>query len=681
MRKVRSFARGEWVEGRGAGRTVRDAATGAPVAAVTSEGLDVGAMTRFARDVGGPRLRAMTFHERAAMLRGLAKALDAAKDELGELSARAGATREDSRVDVDGGIGTLFVYSSKGRRELPGGTVLVDGDLERTSRRGTFVGQHVKVPRRGVAVHINAFNFPCWGMLEKLAPTLLAGMPAIVKPASVTSYVAEQAFAVLVGSGLLPEGALQLISGSVGDLFTHLDGQDVVTFTGSAATGRQLRGHPRVLERNVRFNLEADSLNVCLLGPDGAPGTPEFDLFVKEVAEEMRIKAGQRCTAIRRALVPRPHLGAAVEALRARLAEVPIGDPRRSDVRMGPLVGLEQRDEVRAAVAALRSGAEVVAGGQPPEVLGADPEAGAFLPLTLLRCDRPLEAQAPHEVEAFGPVSTLMPYDDLAEAGAIIRRGGGSLVGTVVTADPSLAVAAVGEIGAHHGRLHLLNRHCEEESTGHGSPLPHLVHGGPGRAGGGEELGGLRALDLYLQRTALQGTPGMLSRVAGTYLPGAPKREVEVHPFRRTYDELAVGDTLFTHRRTVTEADIVAFAGITGDFFYAHMDEVAARKSPLFGGRVAHGYFVLSAAAGLFVHPAEGPVLANYGLEGLRFTKPVRAGDTIRAELTVKRKTPRATKGEEPPQGVVEWHVDVLDQEDDLVATYTILTVVRRGAA
>jgi oxepin-CoA hydrolase/3-oxo-5,6-dehydrosuberyl-CoA semialdehyde dehydrogenase len=678
MDRVESYAAGRWFRSEGEGRPARDAVTGEVVATVSSRGLDFAGMVRHAKEVGGPALRGMTFHQRARMLKGLAKAVTAAKDGLYALSHRTGATKRDAWTDVDGGIGTLFVYASKGRRELPDDVLLLDGAYEPLGRRGTFGGQHVMVPRRGVAVHINAYNFPVWGMLEKLAPNLLAGVPAIVKPASVTSYVTAAAVEAMIGSGLLPDGALQLVAGGIGDLFDHLDGQDVVTFTGSAATGRMLRGHPRLLDHNVRFNMEADSLNFCLLGPDAAPGTPEFDLFVKEVATEMRIKAGQRCTAIRRALVPRSQLGAVGEALRARLAATTIGDPALEEVEMGPLVSLDQREEVQKAVAALRATGEVVFADL-PTLRGADPTAGAFHPFTLLSCTDPHAATAAHEVEAFGPVSTLLPYDSLEDAGVLIRRGGGSLCGTLVTADDAAARTLVVEAASHHGRLQILNRDCAEESTGHGSPMPHLVHGGPGRAGGGEEMGGLRGLSLYMQRTALQGSPTTLTKVGGAWLPGAARPEASVHPFRKTFDELRIGETLTTHRRTVTEGDIGAFAGLTGDYFYAHVDEIAASRSPLFGGRVAHGYFVLSMAAGLFVHPAEGPVLANYGLEALRFIKPVKIGSTLHAKLTVEKKIPQDPREGEDPRGVVQWHVDVIDQDDAVVATYSILTLVRRG--
>jgi len=677
--KVMSYAHGEWFDAKGEGRPVFHAVTGEPVARVSTEGLDFQSMVDFAHRTGGPNLRRMTFHERGRMLKALAQALMARKKELYELSTQSGATKGDSWVDIDGGIGTFFIYASKGRRELPDEPFLLDGNLERTSREGTFVGHHVKVPRHGVAVHINSFNFPVWGMLEKLAPTLLGGMPAIVKPASATSYVTEHAVRIMVESGLLPEGTLQLIAGSVGDLLDRLDEQDVVTFTGSAETGLKIRSNENLLRKCIPFNMEADSLNFALLGPDAEPGTPEFDLFVREVVNEMRIKTGQRCTAIRRTLVPRNMVDAVVDAMTTRFQKYKVGDPKLEEVKMGPLVSQEQRNEVRSSIQRLASAARIVYGEGDFDVVGADREKGAFHPFTLLLCDDPLKHAEPHEIEAFGPVSTIMPYDDANGAAEIVRRGRGSLVGTVVTADDKFARTMVMETAAFHGRLHLLNRHCASESTGHGSPLPHLVHGGPGRAGGGEEMGGIRALDFYMQRCAVQGSPTTLSHVGHRWLPGAARPESDVHPFRKYFEELEVGDTLTTHRRTVTETDIVNFAGVSGDYFYAHMDDVAVKDS-IFERRVAHGYFVLSAAAGLFVHPGFGPVLANYGLESLRFIEPVYPGDTIHAKLTVCEKTKKEPKEDEQLQGVVEWHVDVINQDDVVVATYRILTLVaRRG--
>ena len=677
--KLQSYAMGEWVTGTGDGRMVFDASSGEPVASVTSEGLDFEAMLAYGREVGGPNLRKHTFHERAIMLKEMAKHLLSKKAQFYELSYKTGATKTDSWIDIDGGIGTFFVYSGKGRREFPNERFYVDGPSEAISKNGTFTGRHICVPLEGVATHINAFNFPCWGMLEKLAPNLLAGMPAIVKPATASAYLTEAMFREMIAAGILPEGAIQLICGHVGDLFEHLTEQDVVTFTGSATTGRKLKSHPKVIENAVRFNMEADSLNCSILGEDVAPGTPEFDLFVKEVAREMTVKAGQKCTAIRRTIVPKDRVDAVVEALSKRLGRVTIGDPSREDVRMGPLVGRDQVSEVWDKVKELRGAAELVYGGQESMALhGGDPEKGAFFPPTLLYCGKPFQTSLPHDVEAFGPVSTILPYDTTEGAINLAKLGRGSLCGSLFTADDNLAKEVLLGTAAYHGRIMVINADCAGESTGHGSPLPHLVHGGPGRAGGGEEMGGKRAVLHYMQRTALQGSPTTLSRVCNEWITGAAQPQDRIHPFRKTFDELKIGDTLVTHRRTVTEADIVNFAGISGDFFYAHTDDIAAKDS-IFEKRVAHGYFVLSAAAGLFVDPAPGPVLANYGLENLRFIEPVYAGDTIYVKLTCQQKTAKPKREpDDIPQGVVAWAVEVLNQEEVTVATYSILTLVRR---
>lgn len=678
--KLRSFAAGEWVEGRGSGTPLRHAVTGEVIATATSEGLDVAAMLDYGRTVGGPALRRMTFHERARMLKALAQYLMGRKDEFYALSAATGATKTDSWIDIDGGFGTFFVYASKGRREFGDETFHLDGGVENLSRGGTFVGRHLCVPLEGTAVHINAFNFPCWGMMEKLAPTFLAGMPAIVKPATATSYLTEQVVRAMLDAEILPPGALQLICGGVGDLFDHLTCQDVVTFTGSASTGKRLKTHPAVIDHAVRFNMEADSLNCCILGPDVVPGMEEFDLFVKEVVREMTAKAGQKCTAIRRTMVPADRVDAVVKALGKRLAGTVLGDPALEGVRMGPLASRAQVDEVRKTVAALRDGCEVVHGSLDDfPIQGGDREKGAFFPALLLYCDRPFTNTQAHDLEPFGPVNTVMPYGSLDEAIALAKRGRGSLVGSLFTADRRVAREVVLGTAAWHGRILVMDRHAAKESTGHGSPLPHLVHGGPGRAGGGEEMGGARGVLHYMQRTAIQGSPTVLAAISRQWTPGAETVSDGIHPFRKTFDELQIGESLLTHRRTVTEADIVNFAGISGDFFYAHTDDLAARES-FFERRVAHGYFVLSAAAGLFVDPAPGPVLANYGLENLRFVKPVYPGDTIRARLTVKQKTAKEPVEGQPPQGVVAWEVEVTNQENEPVAVYSILTLVRRSS-
>jgi len=678
VKTLESYAQGAWTRGKGSGATLLNAVTGEPIAAASSEGLDFRGMLEFGRKTGGPVLRTMTFHERARMLKALAAYLMERKDRFYEVSAATGATKIDSWVDIEGGIGTFFSYASRGRREFPNETFYVDGEPEMLGKGGTFAGRHLCVPLEGVAIHINAFNFPCWGMLEKLAPTFLAGMPAIVKPATATSYLTEAMVREMISSEILPAGALQLIVGSVGDLLDHVVAQDVVTFTGSAATGRKLKTHPRIVAESVRFNMEADSLNFSMLGPDAAPGTEEFDLFVKEVVREMTSKAGQKCTAIRRTLVPAILVEDTIRAISKRLDGTTLGNPAVEGVRWGPLASRGQRDEVRKSVEALKAGAEVVY-GDPDKftVTGGDAEKGAFYPAMLLYCARPLERSEPHEIEAFGPVNTVMGYGSVDEAIELARRGRGSLVGSLFTQDDAVAREVVLGTSAWHGRLLVLNRHTAKESTGHGSPLPGLVHGGPGRAGGGEEMGGTRGVLHFMQRCAVQGHPTTLTRITGVWMKGAATPTDVVHPFRKHFEELSVGDTLFTHRRTVTEADVVNFAGLSGDHFYAHVDDLAAKRS-LFERRVAHGYFVVSAAAGLFVDPGEGPVLANYGLESLRFVKPVYPGDTIRVRLTVKQKIAKETPPDGVPQGVVAWDVEVTNQNDEAVAVYTILTLVKK---
>ncbi|AHG91243.1 phenylacetic acid degradation protein paaN [Gemmatirosa kalamazoonensis] len=676
--RLQNYALGQWVEGTGKFTELFHAVTGEKVAEASSAGLDFRGMAEYARTVGGPALRRLTFHQRARMLKALAVYLTERKTEFYKVSEATGATKGDHWIDIDGGIGTLFAYASRGRREFPDETFYVDGPTEALSKGGTFVGRHVCVPLEGVAVHINAFNFPVWGMLEKLAVSLLAGVPCIVKPATVTSFLTESVFRAMIASGILPNGSVQLICGSAGDLLDHLGMQDAVAFTGSASTGRMLRQTESIVEHNVRFNQEADSLNYSMLGPDARPGSDEFDLFVKEVAREMTVKAGQKCTAIRRTIVPAPMVDDVIQALRARLGGVKVGDPRVEGVRMGPLAGRGQVGEVDRSLRALLGATELVYGGPGSlDVVGADAERGAFFPITLLYDDDPFEKRAPHDVEAFGPVNTVMPYDTVDEAIELAKLGKGSLVGSLFTADDRVARDVALGTAAYHGRLMLVNRHSAKESTGHGSPLPHLVHGGPGRAGGGEEMGGVRGVLHYMQRTAIQGSPSTLAAVTREWTKGAAELSDRVHPFRKHFEELAVGETWHTHRRTVTEADVTNFAGISGDFFYAHVDDIAARTS-IFERRVAHGYFVLSAAAGLFVDPAPGPVLANYGLEGLRFVKPVYIGDTIQVRLTCKSKTAKDDREGQVPQGVVAWDVEVTNQDAEPVAVYTVLTLVRR---
>jgi oxepin-CoA hydrolase/3-oxo-5,6-dehydrosuberyl-CoA semialdehyde dehydrogenase len=662
-----NYEHDRWTAGDGNLAELSSAIDGSPVAMTGSAGLDFGAMLAHARQVGGSALRKLTFHERARMVKALGLAIMARKEELYELNYLTGATRRDGWIDIEGGAGTLFSFSSKGRRELPDAHVLLDGPLEGLSKNGTFVGQHIYTPLQGAAVHINAFNFPVWGMLEKLAPTLLAGVPAIVKPASATSYLTEAAFRIMIEAEILPAGAIQLIVGGVGDLFDHLGGQDIVSFTGSASTALKLRTHPTVVRESTRFVAEQDSLNASILGPDAAPGTPEFDLFVKEVATEMTVKAGQKCTAIRRAMAPSEYLDALEQALGERLAKTRVGDPRAEDTRMGALVSTGQRDDVRARIRELEAaGARIVAGDPDAEPAVA---GGAFMPPVLLRTDDPWSNAAVHDCEAFGPVSTIMPYKDIADAVALANRGMGSLVLSLFTHSPDAARDFVQGAAAFHGRMLVVDRTNTAESTGHGSPLPVLVHGGPGRAGGSEEMGGVRGVKHYMQRTALQSSPAMIAAITGQYIPGAPKHIIDTHPFRLRMSELAIGDTWKTGSRTVTLDDIEHFANFTGDKFYAHMDEEAAKASPIFEGRVAHGYLVLSFAAGLFVDPDPGPVLANTGLENLRFLTPLYPGDSMRVELSVRAKS---LKSEDT--GVVRWAVEIFNQQDELVATYDLLT-------
>ena len=671
--QLQSFAAGKWQAGTRNLVALRDATTGAVIANSSADGLNYRAMLEHARKVGGPNLRKLTFHERAGLLKALAKRLGDYKDEFYNLSYSTGATKSDSWIDIDGGVSTLFVYASKGTRELPNGHVYVDGNVEGLSKTGTFVGQHIYLPLEGAAVHINAFNFPVWGMLEKLAPALLAGVPSIVKPATATSYLTEQVVRRIVESGILPEGAIQLICGGVGDLFDHLDCQDVVSFTGSASTAQKLRQHPAIIANSVRFTAETDSLNSSVLGPDAVAGTPELDLFVREVVREMTAKAGQKCTAIRKAIVPQSLVPDVLDALRAALGKVIVGDPRLEQVKMGPLASLGQRREVREQLSKLQREAEIVYGnGRDAEVAGADADKGAFMAPTLLLCRDTASAHEIHSVEAFGPVCTVVPYSDVDSAITLARRGGGSLAGSVFTADDAVAARLVLGLAPFHGRVLVINRDCAKESTGHGSPLPHLVHGGPGRAGGGEELGGIRGVLHYMQRTAVQGTPGVIAAVTGRWVKGAPQLDPGVHPFRKPFGALQIGDTFNSAEREVTIADIEQFAELSGDKFYAHMDEAAARRNPLFGGRVAHGYFLVSAAAGLFVDPPYGPVLANYGIDGLRFTKPVKPGDRIKVRLTCKEKTLRADKG----FGEVRWDTEVTNQNGEAVASYDVLTMV-----
>jgi oxepin-CoA hydrolase/3-oxo-5,6-dehydrosuberyl-CoA semialdehyde dehydrogenase len=681
--KLQSFANGEWFTSESGFTPLFHAVNGSQIAEISSHGLDFRAMIDYSRKVGGYNLRKYTIHQRARMLKALAFHLMEKKELFYELSKATGASKIDSWIDIEGGIGTLFTYASKARREMPDEKFYVDGVQESLSKNNTFIGHHICVPLEGVAIHINAFNFPCWGMLEKMAPSIIAGMPVIIKPASLTAYLTELMVKEIIKSGILPEGSLQLVSGSLGDALDYLTCQDVVTFTGSAQTGRKLKTHPTIIENSVRFNMEADSLNFCMLGLSDAPGTPEFDLFIKEVIKEVTTKAGQKCTAIRRTIVPQQYLEDVIQALKVGLDKRVLGDPYQDGVKMGPLAGRVQVQDVLSAVANIRKEASLVYGDFDNfNVVGAEKEKGAFFPSMLLLCEKPLEYLSPHEVEAFGPVTTLLPYSNTEEAIEIVKLGKGSLVGSVFTADDDFGANIVYGTAAYHGRILVVNKQSGGENTGHGSPMPHLVHGGPGRAGGGEELGGIRSILHYMQRTAIQGSPTTLSKITKQYLIGADRTEDKIHPFTKYYDELNIGDTLTTHRRTVTETDIVNFTGISWDNFYAHTDTTSIEDS-IFERRVAHGYFIISAAAGLFVNPKPGPVLANYGLDELRFVKPVYAGDTIYVKLTVKSKQEKEPRDGEKLQGVVKWLVEVFtvgtaNTPDELCALATILTLVER---
>ncbi|MBH5323440.1 phenylacetic acid degradation bifunctional protein PaaZ [Aurantiacibacter sediminis] len=669
---LKNYTRDSWFEASANLQDILSAVDSSIVAQTGTEGLDFAGMLEHARKIGGTNLRQMTFHERARMIKGLALAIMERKEELYEISASTGATRQDSWIDIEGGAGTLFVTSSKARRELPDAHILPDGDYEPIGKSGTFIGQHVYTSLHGAAVHINAFNFPVWGMLEKLGPTLVAGVPAIVKPATQGAQLTEACFRIMLESGLLPEGALQLIVGSVGDLLDHLTCQDVVSFTGSAATAAKLKNHPVISRESVRFVAEQDSLNASVLGPDATKDSPEFDLFVKEVVREMTTKAGQKCTAIRRTFVPAALMDDVEEAIKARLQKIVVGDPAQEGVRMGALASLKQLEDVRDKARQIASEAKLVFGDpNKVEALGVEQGIGAFISPLLFRADNPWEAKVVHDVEAFGPVSTLMPYRDCADAIALANRGQGSLVMSVFTHDPDIARQFVEGAGPYHGRIVFIDRDSAGESTGHGSPLPMLIHGGPGRAGGGEEMGGVRGVKHYMQRSALQGSPRTLSGAIGKWLPGAPQPTGEMHPFRLNFEELEIGYTLTTASRTITLEDIEHFASFTGDEFYAHMDEEAAAANPFFPGRVAHGYLILSFAAGLFVDAAPGPVLANYGLDNLRFLKPVTPGTPISVALTVKSKKIR-NPGE---YGEVVWAVTVTDDEGEVAATYDLLTM------
>jgi oxepin-CoA hydrolase/3-oxo-5,6-dehydrosuberyl-CoA semialdehyde dehydrogenase len=677
MKQLNNYACGEWVAGSGKGQELFNAITGDTIATASSAGLDFGAMCGYARFVGGPALRKMTFQQRGLMLKALAMHLLGKKEEFYRISWATGATRTDSWVDIEGGIGNLFTYASL-RRQFPDETFCYDGEPARLSKHNTFIGHHLCVPREGVAIHINAFNFPVWGMLEKVAVNWLAGVPAIVKPATVTSFLTEAVAREIIASKILPEGALQLICGSANGLLDHVVNQDVVTFTGSASTGKMLKAHPRLIEESVPFNLEADSLNCCVLGTDVTPAMPEFEIFIKEVTREITTKAGQKCTAVRRIIVPAPMIEDVQIALGKRLAQNIIGDPNIEGVRMGALAGRSQLQEVREKVELLSRTQKIIIGDfEKFEVRGADKKKGAFMPPIIFLNEKPFTNTDCHNIEAFGPVSTLMPYTTTAEAIELSRLGKGSLVSSMVTADDRIARDYTIGAACMHGRILILNKDCAKESTGHGSPMPMLVHGGPGRAGGGEEMGGKRGVFHYLQRTAIQGSPTTIGAILNQYQQGGKYIEKDIHPFKQYFEDLEIGETLITARHTVTEADVINFANVSGDHFYAHTD-VTSLEGTIFTGRVAHGYYILSKAAGLFVNAKKGPVLLNYGIDECRFTKPVYMGSTIGVRFTSKEKTAQEKKNaDDIAKGIVKWLVDVYDETGETVAIATILTMVK----
>ncbi|MCF6306348.1 MAG: phenylacetic acid degradation bifunctional protein PaaZ [Flavobacteriaceae bacterium] len=676
MKKLESYINGQWLSGNGEGVPMHDAVTGEIVALSDTSGFDFSEVLHYGR-TKGEALRKMTFQERGNMLKKLAFYLIKKKQHFYDISYRTGATKVDSWIDIEGGFGNLFANASL-RKLFPNQPYHVEGDPIDLSKGGRFMAHHILVPKRGVAVHINAFNFPVWGMLEKCAVNWMAGVPAVVKPATNTSFLTEAVVREIIASGILPEGSLQLISGSARSILDSVESQDVVTFTGSATVGRMLKAHPRIINESVPFNMEADSLNACVLGEDAVPGTPEFDIFIKEVRKEMTIKSGQKCTAIRRVIVPENLIEDVQIAISKQLEKVTIGDPRLKEVRMGALVSKDQVEEVKERVAQLTKTAKIVYGNlDEVSVIGASSEKGAFLAPILLREDYPFTNTAIHDIEAFGPVSTLMPYKTLDEAIQLAHLGKGSLVSSIVTNNDKIAKEYVVEAATHHGRILVLSRENAKESTGHGSPLPSLVHGGPGRAGGGEEMGGIRGVKHYLQRCAIQGTPTTLTEITGIYQPKAAYKEAEKHPFSYHWEDIKVGMSMKTHKRTVTDTDIINFSNLTWDNFYAHTD-ITSLDGSIFEKRTAHGYFILAAAAGLFVYPNKGPVAANYGLEDCRFIRPIYHNDTIYVRLTCKQKVDRDQRGKELPSGIVKWYAEIFDADDELVAIATVLTMVQK---
>jgi len=678
MKKLGNYVTGRWIEGDGDGQILADAVTGTPIYKASTKGLDFHDILRYARTVGNPALRKMSFHERGRMLKALALHLQKHLEKFYQVSFQTGATRADSWIDLEGGIGNLFSYASL-RRKFPDQPFCIDGDPVALGKNHTFMAQHILVPKEGAAIHINAYNFPVWGMLEKIAVNLLAGMPAIVKPATCTSFLTEAVVREIHASGILPPGALQLICGSTGNLLDLLNAQDVVTFTGSASTGLKLKSNPYILRENVPFTMEADSLNCIVLGEDVEPGMPEWEIFVKEVRKEMTVKAGQKCTAIRRIFVPENKIDEIRKSISTALSQTLIGNPMNEKVKMGSLAGQDQRREVKQQVQRLLASSHIIYGAlDSVELLDADSLMGAFMSPILLENLNPFSEDGPHDIEAFGPVSTLMPYSNLEGAIQLSKRGKGSLCSTIVTSRDSIAKDYVVGSATHHGRILVLNRHDAKESTGHGSPLPMLVHGGPGRAGGGEEMGGARGIKHYMQRAAIQGSPDSITAITSIYQAHATQRLDEKHPFQKYFEELKIGDSVHTANRIITDADINQFADISGDHFYAH-DEHGSFENTMFEKRVAHGYFILSAAAGLFVDAAKGPVLLNYGIDECRFLKPVYAGAAIAVRFTCKEKTAQDMKDENDiPKGIVKWLVDVYDETGDSVMIATILTMVRK---
>ncbi len=677
MKKLGNYISGKWQIIEGKGTPLFNAYTGEEIAVANTDGIDLEKVLQYGRNVGSQALRKLTFQQRGMMLKKLALYLTKIKEKYYPISYQTGATRADSWIDIEGGFGNLFANASL-RKNFPNQTFHVDGDPIDLSRGQKFMGHHIMVPKRGVAIHINAFNFPIWGMLEKCAVNWMAGVAAVVKPATSTSFLTEAVVRDIIESGILPEGALQLICGSARSILETVDSQDVVTFTGSADTGRLLKSNPRIINESVPFNMEADSLNASILGQDAVPGTPEFDLFIKEVKKEMTTKCGQKCTAIRRVIVPDNLVEDVQIALGKALAKVTIGNPSDKKVRMGALASKDQLIEVKNQVARLNKSADIIYGNLDEiELIDADYNRGAFMsPIVLLESD-PFKNTAVHELEAFGPVSTIMPYKKLEEAVQLANMGKGSLVCSIATNDQSIARDFTVEAASHHGRILVINREMAKYSTGHGSPLPYLVHGGPGRAGGGEEMGGMRGIKHYLQRTAIQGSPNMLTKITGIYQAGSDYVDTEKHPFRYHFEDIKAGMSILTHKRTLTDSDIQNFANLSWDVFYAHTD-ITSLEGSIFEKRAAHGYFILAAAAGLFVSPAKGPVGANYGLDECRFIKPLYHNDTIQVRLTCKEKVDRDSRGKEHPSGVVKWYVEVFDQEGELSAFATVLTLVKK---